>query len=89
MPDPLAGWVQVTTDIPGHLGTALGLYKHDSGARLALFDGWSSSDKTERQVWWFELHYRRIVRKHKVERFKPLGPPFRWANSEIASVESM
>lgn len=76
MPDPLAGWVRISTQIPGHLGTADELYKHDSGARLALLEG----------QW--ELHYRRMVRQYQIGRTK-IDPPFSWANGEIKSVESM
>jgi len=90
MPDPTADWVEINTNIPGHLGTADKLYMNTRcGARLALFEGWSSNDKAESRIWWWELHYRRIVRKYKVEQSKPITPPFQWANGEIANVDAM
>ena len=87
MPDPLAGWVKIPTDIPGHLGTAIELYKHKSGARLALFDGWSD-DKAQKRVWWWALHYRRFVRE-TLRYHKRLNPPFGWANDEIKNIEAV
>ena len=86
MPDPIAGWCQVTVKRPGHLGNAERLYQHISGAHLGRFNGWSSNDKREEVVYWWELHYGRSLRMGRNSR-AATAPPFTWANKQMAEIE--